>query len=329
MISIIIPVYQIEESIERCVNSIVAQSYTDWELILVNDGSKDHSGEICDKLSTTDPRIHVVHKQNGGVSSARNVGINAAKGEWIVFVDGDDVIGIDYLRQISQNSDYDFIVFGMAIDKYHPNGILAESYSKLISDTYIIDIKDLPNSFACIFRSLNMDSSCCKAFRKSIIDRNNLRFNVQMVCYEDFEFVIRYLECCKGSFCSLPYIAYHYIQQIDYNPILRRNNIDLSPSVYILLDNLYKWVKPERLEGYNKDSYFYIIASKFGLILNQIKTKRYTENINIFHTIHQNKLFVTYQNEIISHSRFFMKIVLKLIKMKFNTLAYFVNKVRN
>ena len=89
-ISIIVPVYNAEKYLHRCVDSILAQTFTDFELLLINDGSKDNSGKICDEYAAKDPRVRVFHKENGGVSSARNMGLDNAKGEWVTFVDSDD-----------------------------------------------------------------------------------------------------------------------------------------------------------------------------------------------------------------------------------------------
>lgn len=89
-ISVIVPVYNAEKSLNRCVDSILAQTFTDFELILVNDGSKDSSGQICDRYVLSDPRVRVIHKSNGGVSSARNLGLDAAGCEFITFCDSDD-----------------------------------------------------------------------------------------------------------------------------------------------------------------------------------------------------------------------------------------------
>ena len=91
-ISIIVPVYRAEAYLHRCVDSILAQTFTDWELLLIDDGSPDKSGEICDEYAQKDSRVRVIHKENGGVSSARNYGINHASGEYLMFVDSDDMV---------------------------------------------------------------------------------------------------------------------------------------------------------------------------------------------------------------------------------------------
>ena len=92
MITIITPVYKAEKYLHRCVDSILAQSYTNFELLLIDDGSPDNSGAICDEYAVKDSRVRVFHKENGGVSSARNAGIDAAQGEFLTFVDSDDYL---------------------------------------------------------------------------------------------------------------------------------------------------------------------------------------------------------------------------------------------
>ena len=103
LISIIIPVYNVEKHLKKCVDSVLVQSYNNIEVILIDDGSTDKSGNICDKLALSDSRIVVKHKKNGGLSSARNMGIDEAKGEYITFIDSDDVISEDYIEYLYKN----------------------------------------------------------------------------------------------------------------------------------------------------------------------------------------------------------------------------------
>ena len=113
MVSIIVPIYNIKEYVPRCVASLVGQSRTDLEILLVDDGSTDGSGAICDELSRTDGRIWVIHKENGGLSDARNVGLDAATGEWILFVDGDDYLTCHAVERLLEQAqaDTDFVQF--------------------------------------------------------------------------------------------------------------------------------------------------------------------------------------------------------------------------
>ena len=98
LITVVVPVYKVEKYIDRCVTSIINQSYKNLEIILVDDGSPDNCGKICDDYSTKDERIKVIHKENGGLSDARNAGINIAKGKYITFIDSDDYIKYDYVE---------------------------------------------------------------------------------------------------------------------------------------------------------------------------------------------------------------------------------------
>lgn len=117
-ISIIVPVYNVENYLERCVESILKQTYTNFELLLINDGSTDKSGELCDQLVSKNGNIKVFHLENAGVSNARNVGIQNSTGEWITFVDSDDFITNDYLETLISAVDGDDSI-GFSIGRLH------------------------------------------------------------------------------------------------------------------------------------------------------------------------------------------------------------------
>lgn len=137
MISIIVPVYNVEDYIERCIKSILDQSFREFELILVDDGSLDMSGKICDEYAKNDQRIKVIHKKNGGLSSARNEGIKVARGEYIGFVDSDDFINKDMykiLYRISKKYDADISVcdFEYISDNKEVVGSICESKKNIV-----------------------------------------------------------------------------------------------------------------------------------------------------------------------------------------------------
>ena len=113
MISVIIPVYNTEKYLRRCIDSVLASYYRDFEILLINDGSTDKSADICREYSLKDNRIKVFHQKNQGVSAARNQGINKAIGEWLIFVDSDDYITKDFLSVIScdRYKNIDFLLF--------------------------------------------------------------------------------------------------------------------------------------------------------------------------------------------------------------------------
>lgn len=169
LISMIVPVYKAEKYIESCVSSILAQSFRDFELILVNDGSPDRSGELCDALAKTDSRIRVIHKENGGAATARNAGLDAAKGDYIAFVDGDDQIHPQYLdfllRLLAENDadvamcHYDFF----EDEKTVFSGPPAE-------DLTILHGPELLATFHEHCRKVSLISLCMKLFKKEIFD---------------------------------------------------------------------------------------------------------------------------------------------------------------
>ena len=116
IVSVIVPVYRAEKYVSRCIDSILNQTYSNWELILVDDGSPDNSGLICDEYAAKDNRIRVSHKENGGVSSARNLGIDKATGDWLMFVDADDWLNVEAISSCRPFfDDSDIIRFSLSV----------------------------------------------------------------------------------------------------------------------------------------------------------------------------------------------------------------------
>ena len=123
-ISIIVPVYNVEKYIRRCLDSIAAQTFTDWECICVDDGTPDASGKICDEYAQKDGRFVVIHKENGGVSSARNVGLDVAKGEYVTFCDSDDWVEKEMLEvfyNTALKNDAEVVISGFRTTDEHGN----------------------------------------------------------------------------------------------------------------------------------------------------------------------------------------------------------------
>ena len=150
-ISVIIPVYNAESTLRRCVDSVLAQTFTDFECLLIDDGSKDRSGAICDEYAARDSRIRAFHKENGGVSSARNLGLDNATGEWIAFVDSDDWAGEKYLESFSEYLDADLIISG--IQSVNKNEIVANRESEYIDGGLYLDFRQLLESCRIVLLS--------------------------------------------------------------------------------------------------------------------------------------------------------------------------------
>ena len=182
LVSIIIPVYNAERYIERCIGSVIKQSHTNWELLLIDDGSKDSSGLICDKYSLKDNRIHVFHKENGGVSSARNLGIEKAKGEWIAFVDADDYIKEDYLSEMI-SSECDLVACGFEC-----------TCGEVVSfKPRVVDIRRYGTAIGLIMPNHPFYAPWGKLFKTSIIKENNIYFDQKLHLAEDTIFCWEYL----------------------------------------------------------------------------------------------------------------------------------------
>lgn len=200
-ISIIIPVYNVENYLRRCIESILNQTFSDFELILVDDGSSDNSGNICDYYATKDNRIRVIHKSNGGVSSARNVGIANVDGEWLTFIDADDYVAPDLLHDYVENmANTDLLIQGFSYNAERDVAIEAR----------LMDGKDV------IYKFLNIDSEICgfvwnKLYKTELIKNNNIRFNEKMVMIEDHLFNHNYVAYCK-SIKILNKVNYIYIR---------------------------------------------------------------------------------------------------------------------
>lgn len=186
-ISVIVPVYNTEKYLQCCIDSILSQTFTDFELLLINDGSTDSSGMICDEYAAKDNRINVFHKKNGGVSSARNVGLDNAKGEWVIFVDADDYLCEESLECLLNGSCADLVVGGYI--RIHRSTGKAYSFPP---DNKIVHIRvgnDLPENWVDAY----LFTPWCKLFKRKKIEDKKLRFSQDLFYGEDTDFVIKYV----------------------------------------------------------------------------------------------------------------------------------------
>ena len=176
IISIITPVYNAERHLKHCINSILAQKQVDWELLLIDDGSIDESGHICDYYAQNDQRIHVVHKENGGASSARNVGLDRAKGDWICFIDADDTVSEEYVPlHFEENVD-------MYVQQWKFHG---EAFFKEQIPSQVVK-EDKKESFLRQYAHFDtFRGILCKFIKRSIVEKYSIRFNEQLRLGED------------------------------------------------------------------------------------------------------------------------------------------------
>lgn len=220
LLSIITPIFKAENSIARCIESVLSQSFLDWEMILVDDGSPDNSGKICDEYALKDGRIKVFHKENGGPSSARNLGLEHAQGKYIWFVDADDWIETSSLQTIChtiEENDADICFFGL---KPISNSNVSTPYDfkKIVGDTdrfvKFIGKHECGKVISKIERIGGMGWTCNKWFRRSIIYEHQIRFDNRFAIQEDHLFTLDYIIHVNNILLT-SYAPYNYVMTGD------------------------------------------------------------------------------------------------------------------
>lgn len=208
LISVIIPVYKTEEYLERCVASVLAQSYNNLEIILIDDGSPDRCGELCDLISERDSRIRVIHKENGGLSSARNVGLSVAKGDYFTLLDSDDCIHPEMLKLMAkqiQLSNSDMVATGL--ERFQTDiptintDLIKTEFEILEKEEFIEHL--YPENFGKI-----SVTACGKLYRTAIF--GNLRYP-EGVIHEDLRVYLEVLQRCKRISVSKQSLYYYYV----------------------------------------------------------------------------------------------------------------------
>lgn len=218
LFSVIVTIYNLEEYLEKCLDSILKQTYEDFEIVLVDDGSSDKSGEICDYYSKRDSRVVVLHKKNGGLISARVAGLNIARGEYSIFVDADDWI---------ENNELEFV--GEIVNKYHPDMIefgFFKDYSDIVewrhaaidegfynSNSFWVQINDLIKSKPCFVRPFE-GTIWCKAVRTELFRLVENKLCPEITWGEDLMALYSLLHNIENVYithCPL----YHYVVRKD------------------------------------------------------------------------------------------------------------------
>ena len=183
MFSVIVPIYGVEKYLHQCIESVLDQTFRDFELILVDDGSSDNSGIVCDALILKDKRVRTIHKENGGVSSARNIGLDAISPEskFLCFVDSDDYIpekSIEFLYGGIMENDADFCCNS--------------------SENAFIDFEKNSHKLLSFISFGGSYAPYAKLFKTDIVKDNNIRYDISLKCCEDALFIRKYLKYCKN-----------------------------------------------------------------------------------------------------------------------------------
>ena len=256
-VSIIIPVYNTEQYLSRCIDSILGQSFTDFELLLIDDGSTDGSAKICDAYAEKDSRIRVLHKENGGVSSARNLGLNEAKGEWVVFVDSDDWISDNCIKLLTEplrNKEFDIVVGDYRIIGEFPYNLELSLPEGAYHETGITHT--FCNGGIYIM-------SWNKLYRKEFLLKNQLAFEEGKV-HED-EILAFEISCLEKSFYVVKSVTYYYRIRENSIATIKDRHLKLQRYIAVFQSIKEKVKRYEKVDGIY-DHYLFFIRRVFRWI---------------------------------------------------------------
>lgn len=261
MVSIIVPVYNVESYLEECIQSIVNQTYKDWECILINDGSIDKSGDICDQWTKKDYRIKVIHQSNQGVSAARNRGLKHAHGEFITFIDSDDWIENNYLNVLVKHLYHN-------PSELYVSGII-QNFNDGTKHTYIptnqvsfrLKSENI-HHFVDLNRSYLLYGPTANLYQGKIIREHNIRFRTNISYGEDLLFNYDYLEHVKTITCiDKAYYHYRIIGNNTLSSKFRQDQFETDYAQWQVLRSFY-----QRKDLWNKEAKELLYQRLWGII---------------------------------------------------------------
>ncbi|MEH6954678.1 glycosyltransferase [Neobacillus drentensis] len=255
-ISIIVPVYNVEKYIHRCIESILSQTFSDFELIIIDDGSTDMSGTICDKFAKNDSRIQVIHIKNGGVSNARNTGIAHAQGDYLMFCDSDDYVEINWCSELYEAINQVGNILPVSGIKVLYN--IGEQKKEIIRAFHQKESIEKDKYFETYKKGLS-GGVWCKIYDRKIITENSIFFDIGVNRGEDLLFNLSYM-CHMDSVVTIPSITYNYVHSNE-NSLMNRYRKDLfnvTTMVYYAWQNFFKQNNVNRELIKEFATYYYI-----------------------------------------------------------------------
>lgn len=269
-VSVIVPVYKAENYLHRCVDSLMSQTFHDFEILLINDGSPDKSGKICNEYAAKDNRVRVFHKENGGVSSARQCGIDNALGEYTIHADPDDWVEPNMLEKLykkAKEEDADMVI--------------CDFYEEYKSKQNYVKQQPSQLDYQTVFKELfhNLHGSCCnKLIRRTCFKDYDIQFPVNIIRWEDL-YVICNLLLHPIKITYLPMAFYHYDLIINSNSIVRKPTMQgLMSQIYFIdyfskiLDNTFLNEEFYKIKAETKE-----LAFTSGLMLDKEVCNLYPE----------------------------------------------------
>lgn len=246
--SVIIPIYKAESTLERCLDSLLVQDTDDAEIILVNDGSPDRSDKICKKYAEKHSNIKYIEKENGGVSSARNLGLNIASGDYILFVDSDDWVSDDYFKELRTcigKSEYDYLHFSQITVDGEKRG------KKNIPDFNSCDRGEIFNRLAEDMWTKRINNPVAKVYKREIIEKNNIRFNENIEVGEDRTFNIEFTLNIRSFYASEKVLYFLSLENAD--SLSRKKRDDLDEQISLAEEQLKHLFDTKALSPEEKD----------------------------------------------------------------------------
>ena len=288
MVSIIVPVYNAEKYLGRCLESIINQTYSNLEIILINDGSKDNSKKICEDYAKRDSRIIVISQENKGSSRTRNTGIEKAKGDYIFFCDSDDVVDKNAIFELMYNRelyDSELVMCGIK-EIFCKNNNVTKIKDLVYKRELLLSKNDILKEMYPFIDVGGFHSQCNKLYKAEIIKTNNLLFNENLKIGEDFCFNINYINFCNSiSFVWKP-LYYYYIGENYLSNIYNEKYLEERKQMLKTLSKFYqennldmKVIKFQQIKA--TFSYFTKLFNKNCNLTYQEKLKKVEENLNI------------------------------------------------
>lgn len=288
LVSIIVPVFNAELYLEQCINSLINQSLENIEIILINDGSTDNSSEICKSYAEKDARIKYYEIPNGGVSNARNIGINYATSEWITFVDSDDWISLDYCKILADHIDNNVsLVIGRTFS-FKDGKIIEDSfkghnkhYFRTSNEKRIL-YESIVNDSPKVRKYPNLATCSAKLFRKKMIIDNSICYNTNLKYYEDAIFNIEAIFCSE-SVVIIPDVLYYYrLSNTSATQSYRTDSIEYYEKAFkeiFLLSKKDNLVFENDYYCFNIKNLHTIITNYFKLSTGLLKQHRFVKKI--------------------------------------------------
>lgn len=242
--SVIIPVYNAEKTLDRCLRSLISQDYHDAEIILVNDGSTDNSGKICQSYADCYTQIRYIQKENGGVSTARNAGLDAAIGTYILFVDSDDYVSDSYFSDLDSTSpNFDYVIFSLCITDGETN------HDRILEAFESIDLHSYYSKLSRLLYRKTINHPWNKRYFRCIIEDNLIRFHTDLSIGEDALFNLQYAMHCS-SCCVLAKPLYYVSVENDQS-LSRKIRSDIHEQILLCESEMLRTLQASDMDKFH------------------------------------------------------------------------------